>query len=117
MRDTGPTGTQFRARNGGAPRSMTIVVTVLLAAALHSPPAAAQQICGDRADIVGKLEQLYSEKPQAMGLSTDGQLLEILVSPSGSWTILVTYPNPQTCLVTTGENWESLPQVAMGSSA
>lgn len=117
MREIRPTITQLRARIRGALRSTTIVVPLLLAAALYSPAAAAQQVCGDRADIVDKLEQQYSERPQAMGLSTDGQLLEVLVSPSGSWTILVTYPNRLTCLVSTGENWESLRQAASGVSA
>ncbi len=31
-----------------------------------------------------------------------------MVSPSGGWTILVTYPKRPSCVVATGEGWENL---------
>ena len=46
------------------------------------------------------------ETPQALGLSQDGGLLEVLVSPSGGWTILLTYPKRPTCVIATGAGWE-----------
>ena len=52
-----------------------------------------------------------------MGLSADGKLIEVLVSSTGSWSLLVNYPNRVTCVVAVGENWERLPAVATGPAA
>ncbi len=73
-----------------------------------APQAAAQTLCGERAEILDRLEQQFAETPQAIGLSEDGGLVEVMVSPSGGWTILVTYPKRPSCVVATGEGWESL---------
>ena len=40
-----------------------------------------------------------------------------LTSTKGSWTILVTTADGTTCMVATGENWETLPKLAMGPKA
>ena len=73
-----------------------------------APQAAAQTVCGERAEILDRLEQQFAETPQAIGLSEDGALGEIVVSPSGGWTILVTYPKSPSCVVATGKDWETL---------
>ena len=66
-----------------------------------------QALCGERTQLLENLERAYGETPRAIGLSQDGGLLEILVSPAGGWSILVTYPNKPSCVVATGESWES----------
>ena len=68
---------------------------------LAATPAAAQAICGDHGEIRERLEKNHAETPQAIGLSQDGGLVEVLVSPSGGWTILITYPGRPTCVVAT----------------
>ena len=73
-----------------------------------APQADAQPVCGDRTEILERLAQEFAETPQAVGLSQDGALIEVMVSPSGGWTILVTYPKRPSCVVATGEGWESL---------
>ncbi len=73
-----------------------------------APQADAQTICGDRAQILERLVQEFAETPQAVGLSQDGALVEVMVSPTGGWTILVTYPKRPTCVVATGDSWEAL---------
>ncbi len=73
-----------------------------------APQAAAQTLCGERAEILDRLEQRFAETPQAIGLSEDGALVEVVVSPTGGWTILVTYPKRPSCVVATGKGWESL---------
>jgi hypothetical protein len=68
----------------------------------------ARPVCGDRTEILKRLEQRHEETPQALGLSADGGVLEILVSPEGGWTILVTYPKRPTCVVAVGQAWQML---------
>ena len=80
----------------------------LLGSSLVSPAEAAAKVCGDRDKILARLEQGHDEHPQAVGLSADGGVIEILVSPEGGWTILVTYPKRPTCVVAVGEAWQTL---------
>lgn len=93
------------------------LAAVTLAAAVLGPSAeAAQRPCGDRTEILKRLQQKHEETPQALGLSSDGGVLEILVSPEGGWTILVTYPKRPTCVVAVGEAWQML-QLTAGDPA
>ena len=83
--------------------------------AVHAVPSGAQAVCGDRADLIGKLAKTHSEGLVGMGLTSAGAVIEVLTSAAGTWTILVTYPRGPTCAVATGENWETLPIVAAGT--
>jgi hypothetical protein len=96
--------------------SFALAVFAFAGGALFSSPAAAARLCGDRDEILQRLEQRHEETPQALGLSSDGGVLEVLVSPSGGWTILVTYPKRPTCVVAVGEAWQPL-QLATGEPA
>jgi hypothetical protein len=87
---------------------LAFVALVLLGSAAVSGSAQAVARCGDRDEILATLKQRHEEMPQAVGLSADGGVLEILVSPEGGWTILVTYPKRPTCVVAVGEAWQTL---------
>jgi hypothetical protein len=85
-----------------------LATTCTATAPLYAQTAQARPVCGDRAEILKRLEQRHQETPQAMGLSADGGVLEVLVSPEGGWTILVTYPKRPTCVVAVGQAWQTL---------
>ena len=69
--------------------------------------------CGKRADFLKLLESGYTERPVAMGLGDDGALIEILTAADGAtWTILVSYPDGTSCMIASGQHWQSRPQVA-----
>ena len=70
-----------------AVRATSLVILLMLSllfvsALFAARPAFAQQLCGERTVILKDLASSYSEKPQAMGLSSDGKLVEVLVSSS-----------------------------------
>jgi len=66
--------------------------------------------CGQRTTVLDYLSNKYSEKPIAMGVAANGGLIEVLTSTEGStFTIIVTMPEGETCMVAAGESWESLP--------
>ena len=90
------------------------VSLVVVFASLFVSPAAAQTVCGERRDFVRHLARGYQEHPVAIGLVSNGALLEVLASPNGSWTILVTRPGGWTCVVAAGESWEMLPKPVSG---
>ncbi|MHA1566784.1 MAG: hypothetical protein ACTSX7_15845 [Alphaproteobacteria bacterium] len=87
------------------------VSIALMALALTAPfisnTAQAQRMCGDHTEILEALEQKHKETVHAIGIAQGGGLLEILVSPAGGWTILVTYPQRSTCVVAAGQDWSS----------
>ena len=70
---------------------------------------AQQRSCGQRAEVVEKLNNKYGESVQGIGLAANNSILEIFSSAeTGSWTITVTLPNGVTCLVATGQAWEAV---------
>jgi hypothetical protein len=88
----------------------------LIAAALAlATPAAAQAICGSHKEFLSRLAQSHDEAPIGMGLVNNGAVLEILASPKGTWTLIVTHPTTgRTCVVASGGKWEVIPRKPPG---
>jgi hypothetical protein len=101
-------GNRFGQRVAAVIGPLAFAALVLLGGSLAGPPAQAAQICGDRGEILKRLAKGHEETPQALGLSADGGVLEILVSPKGGWTMLVTYPKQPTCVIAVGQAWQTL---------
>ncbi|MCH7889517.1 MAG: hypothetical protein IIA00_09595 [Proteobacteria bacterium] len=82
----------------------------LAVAALAAFPALAQEAptCVKRSDLLDHLAANYDESPIAMGLTTSGKVLEIVVSEGGSWTIIVTTPSGISCGIASGESWKDM---------
>lgn len=75
---------------------------------LAAPPAHARA-CGARAHVVAKLATTYGETAQSMGLGANNGIVELYASDeTRTWTITVTLPNGQTCLIATGTAFEPL---------
>src|SRR5262245_5959000 len=69
-------------------------------------PARAEAMnCAERSSIVAKLSN-YKEEAEAIGLNKDGTLLEVFVSPEGTWTVLLSSPQGQSCIAAIGEAWQ-----------
>ena len=82
-----------------------------------SVPALAQThpSCTERGKVIVHLDKKYGEVPVAMGLANSGGVIEVLSSKTGeSWTIIITMPDGNTCLIAAGENWEALPNIIRG---
>ncbi len=89
------------------------VFFVLLAWSSIQPASAQQSACTERNTVLGQLAAQYSEAPVAIGLATNGGVLEVLSSKQGeSSTIIITMPNGATCLIAAGESWEKVPRIA-----
>lgn len=89
-----------------------IVFLLSLLALLSSLPAQAQaqNLCTNRSEVLGHLANKYSEAPVALGLASNGGVIEVLASHSGNtWTIIITMPSGISCMLAAGENWERLP--------
>ena len=85
-------------------------IVASLIALMVAAPAAAQIACTtERTELIKHLSRNYQESPVARGLTLDGAVLEVLASKAGSWTILITQPNSVSCVVTSGEAWDTVP--------
>lgn len=73
--------------------------------------ASAQTVCNPRAEILTQLSDRYKEAPTGMGLTASGQVLELLSSENGTWTIIVTNPQGVSCVLAVGEAWEEQARV------
>jgi hypothetical protein len=93
-----------------------LVLSVLSLATTASAQNTVPAACADRGQALNHLSVKYAEAPVAMGLASNGGVVEVLSSTAGeSWSILITMPNGMTCLIASGENWEKLkPQQAQG---
>lgn len=94
------------------PQLMTsaCLVAVMLVSMVSGAATAAQPPqCGAREAVLERLSTKYEEEPVGLGVTATGSLLEVLASPGGSWTIIVTLPNGPTCLVSSGEGWRTAP--------
>ena len=85
--------------------------TLLIAAGLIclGTVAEAQTVCHQRAKFVNELGQKYRESPVAYGLTSSGQVIEVLTSGTGSWTMIVTSTDGRSCALAAGESWAKIP--------
>ena len=65
--------------------------------------------CAPREVVVERLAGGYGETRQSIGLGAQGAVVEVFASTdTGTWTITVTSPNGVTCLVASGQSFETL---------
>lgn len=69
----------------------------------------AQSVCGDRQALLENLAKQHQEVPVALGLAASGQVVEVTVAPSGSWSIIVSYATGRSCLMGAGQGWQNIP--------
>ncbi|XDA97782.1 hypothetical protein AB1M95_16960 [Sulfitobacter sp. LCG007] len=71
--------------------------------------AAQSRNCAPREAVVDRLATGYGESRQSMGLGSNNAVVEVFASDeTGTWTITVTTPNGLTCLVASGQSYETL---------
>ncbi len=63
--------------------------------------------CGDRTAMANELKMQFREVPTAVGVVDEHTIMELFVSPNGSWTIMATDTDEQSCVMAVGEGFES----------
>ena len=93
-----------------AKRTMYGMMLFAVAGLLVSSVATAQVPCGQRDKIVEWLSVKYKEAPIATGVSSNGRLVEVLTTQDGdTWTLIVTTPDGNSCLIASGQGWRAKP--------
>lgn len=92
------------------PAKLCCVALMLSAQSAQSVPT---NICAPRDKVVDKLATDYGESRQSIGLGRDNAVVEVFASiTSGTWTITVTRADGLTCLVASGQAFETLAEAA-----
>ncbi|MEP5155588.1 hypothetical protein [Planktotalea sp.] len=92
----------------------------ILALAATTGFAQSARNCAPRDVIVERLAEKYGEARQSVGLGANNSMVEVFAAnETGTWTITVTMANGLTCLVASGQNYETLAEAlpAKGSDA
>lgn len=86
----------------------TLTLAAALAATLPAAVSAAAQ-CGNRDTVVETLAGTYGETRRGIGLAANQTLMEVFASDeTGSWTITVTMPDGTTCMIASGQHFETV---------
>ncbi len=93
-----------------------LLVSAAPAVSTDPAPAVSTDFCGTRADIVKSLAEQFSESPTAVGMINGNAVIEVFASDDGSWTILATSTDGNSCVLSAGEGWEINP-AALGEGA
>ena len=84
--------------------SLAALMLMATAAQAQQPPQ-----CAPRAAVVAQLAQKYLETRRSIGITGNGMVMEVYASAeSGTWTITMTTPQGLTCLVASGQGFESV---------
>ncbi|QPC95036.1 hypothetical protein GA829_06890 [Mesorhizobium sp. INR15] len=89
-----------------------MVTSGAVMAGLSALPAQAQVVCGGHGDVVARLAQVFQEKQLGYGVVGRAAIIEIYVSASGKWTMLITDVKGQSCILAAGDGWENTFAVA-----
>ncbi len=79
---------------------------LVLLAALHGAPVAAQVTCGEYDNWVRTLDSKYGESRRSSGISVQTVFETWANEKTGTWTIISVYPNGRACVVASGESWQ-----------
>lgn len=82
---------------------------ILAATLLSLPSLAFAGACAPREVVLERLAQSYGETRQSIGLGPENQMVEVFASDAtGTWTIVVTRASGMSCLMASGQAFETL---------
>jgi hypothetical protein len=71
--------------------------------------AQSQSQCGPHDAIIKVLNAKFQENQRAIGLINEKAMMEVYISPQGTWTMVVTNEAGMSCVLATGEGWDEMP--------
>ena len=74
----------------------------------YAGSAAAASRCAPHDDIVKVLNKKYQESRHALAVISATAVMEIFLSPEGTWTMLVTNTQGISCITASGEAWQDV---------
>ena len=70
--------------------------------------------CGNHDKIVEVLGDKFKETRRVMGVVNAKAVMEIFMSPQGTWTMVITHTSGLSCIAASGEEWQDVPVAVAG---
>jgi hypothetical protein len=96
-------------------RSLSLVAAlaaISLASSAGFAEAAPQ--CSSHDKIVDALGNKFKETRRIMGVVNSTAVMEIFMSPQGTWTMVITDTSGISCITASGEEWQDVPIAVAG---
>jgi type IV secretory pathway VirB2 component (pilin) len=90
---------------------VAVISATLMIAHPHSAASQAMLSCAGRSDVVKFLDKNFAEKLTAVGLVNQNAVLEVYAAESGTWTLVVTDVHGISCILLSGDSWETMPSL------
>ena len=96
-------------------RSLSLVAA-LAAISLASIACIAEAApqCSSHDKIVDALGNKFKETRRVMGVVNSRAVMEIFMSPQGTWTMVITDTSGTSCVTASGEEWQDVPVAVAG---
>ncbi|WP_339853358.1 hypothetical protein [uncultured Nisaea sp.] len=91
----------YAKRSIGAAAIVAGIVSFVAPASAIDP-----RLCTQHGDLVNQLGKKYGEAVSASGFDGAGNFVQIFSSKTGSWTIAISTPGGQTCVISAGNDWQ-----------
>ncbi len=92
-----------------------LALTLLMVAAYMVRPAEAQTVCVAHADLIQQLSLKFAEEPMALGLGSDGSVMQLFTSKDGeTWTLVRITTDGTSCMMAGGKSWIEMSPRAAG---
>ena len=86
-----------------------LIAASILAASQFATVAAQAATCAERSYVIAQLENRFGETLQAVSAPRQSAVLEVYASrQTESWTVLLSFTRGLTCLVASGNGFETL---------
>ena len=96
-------------------RSLSVVAAfaaISLISNANTTEAAPQ--CGNHDKIVDVLGNKFKETRRVMGVVNAKAVMELFMSPQGTWTMVITDTSGLSCITASGEEWQDVPIAVAG---
>ncbi|OWV85029.1 hypothetical protein [Rhizobium sp. R693] len=88
---------------------LAVILTTSMIAHPHSAASQMMRSCAGRSEVVNFLDKNFAERLTAVGLINQNAMLEVYAAQSGTWTLLITDVHGVSCILLSGDSWESMP--------
>ena len=95
-------------------RSLSFAAVLVAASLIGLAGEAAATQCASHDSMAKALTGKFKETRRAMGLVNTSAVMEVFMSPQGTWTVLVTDTKGIACIAASGEEWQDVPVAVVG---
>ncbi len=95
-------------------RSLSFAAVLTAASLIGLSGEAAAMQCANHDNMAKALTGKFKEARRAMGVVNSTAVMEIFMSPQGTWTVLVTDTRGIACIAASGDEWQDVPVAVVG---